>query len=435
MGNFWLVVAVMAVVAVVFVLWPLWRQSKSRRVDPADVENRKEVVLDLFNEHLQVLESQLASGELEQAQFDQLKKELELSLLEDIAVTEHTGQGTSRWSLYLAAGLLPLVALGFYWQHGSIEDVEILDLREAYFQQQDAVSGQEDLDALIASLENRLEKKPDNVGNRYLLARSYMQNNDYVKAVGAYMYIAQHNEEVPPHILGELAQAVFLASGNRVTPEVEALAKQALTKNPDETTSLGLMGIAAFERQEYRKAIQSWEHAVEVMGRNSPAARSLLAGIQRAKALAEESGVQAPLMLSQQGESATGEKPAGESGDPTASKSANSLTVKVSVPGGISVAPEDTVFIYARAWQGAKMPLAIQRLTVADLPAEITLDESMAMAPGMTIASVPKLEVVARISKSGEPVPQSGDWQGSFGPVVLAELNEPLSLSVDQQIP
>ncbi|MBU3069980.1 c-type cytochrome biogenesis protein CcmI [Aestuariicella sp. G3-2] len=428
MGNFWLVVAAMSALSVVFILWPLWRQSKSQQADSlTSTEDRKGVVLDLFNEHLQALESQLASGELDQSQFDQLKKELELSLLEDIAEAENQGQGTSRWGLYLAAALLPLAAAGFYWQHGSIEDVKILDLREAYFQQTDAVSGQQDLDELIASLESRLEKKPDNVGNRYLLARSYMQKNDYVKAVGAYMYIAQHNEEVPPNILGELAQAVFLASGNRVTPEVQSLAEKALAKNPDETTSLGLMGIAEFERQDYGQAIQYWERAVQALGASTPAARSLLAGIERARALSVESG-QAPLVLRQPGQSSPADSESSDS-------QSRSLTVKVSLSDKVTASPGDTVFIYARAWQGARVPLAIQRFTVANLPAEITLDESMAMAPNMTINSVPKLEVVARISKTGEPVPQSGDWQGSYGPVVLAELNGPLTLSVDQQIP
>lgn len=428
MGNFWLVVAVMSALSVVFILWPLWRQSKSQQADSlTSTEDRKGVVLDLFNEHLQALESQLASGELDQSQFDQLKKELELSLLEDIAEAENQGQGTSRWGLYLAAALLPLAAAGFYWQHGSIEDVKILDLREAYFQQTDAASGQQDLDELIASLESRLEKKPDNVGNRYLLARSYMQKNDYVKAVGAYMYIAQHNEEVPPNILGELAQAVFLASGNRVTPEVQSLAEKALAKNPDETTSLGLMGIAEFERQDYGQAIQYWERAVQALGVSTPAARSLLAGIERARALSVESG-QAPLVLRQPGQSSPADSESSDS-------QSRSLTVKVSLSDKVASSPGDTVFIYARAWQGARVPLAIQRFTVANLPAEITLDESMAMAPNMTINSVPKLEVVARISKTGEPVPQSGDWQGSYGPVVLAELNGPLTLSVDQQVP
>lgn len=438
MGNFWLVVAIMAVIAVAFVLWPVWRQSKKRQTESqAASEGRKGLVLDLFNEHLQALEVQLASGELEQAQFDQLKKELELSLLEDIAEVESTGQGTSRWGLYLTALVLPLAALGFYWQHGSIEDVQILDLREAYFQQQDAVTGQADLEALIARLESRLEQKPDNVGSRYLLARSYMQDNDYVKAVGAYMYIVQHNE-APPHILGELAQAVFLASGNKVTPEVEALAEQALAKNPDETTSLGLMGIASFETQKYSKAVEYWERAVQVMGSATPAARSLVAGIERARSLqAQSTGAQSaevrPPLMAGQGQAVSGVEEDAESGAGGAQE--NSLTVKVSVANGVNASPGDTVFIYARAWQGAKMPLAIRRLTVSDLPVEITLDESMAMAPGMTIASVPKLEVVARISKSGAPVPQSGDWQASFGPVVLAELDGALSLLIDQQIP
>lgn len=429
MVNFWLVVAATALIAVIFVVWPLWRRS--RYVPAASAVERKEVVLVLFNEQLLALENQLAAGELEQAQFEQLKEELELSLLEDISETETAVRGGSRVLIYLAAVLLPLAALGFYWQQGFLDDVRIAQLRDAYFQQEVSTAAQQQeadikLDALVAGLEAGLQNKPDNAGNRYLLARSYMQQGEFVKAVGAYTHIVQHHE-APPHILGELAQAVFLASGNRMTQEVELLATKALEKDPDETTSLGLAGIAAFERGQYSRAIELWGHAVELLGAHTSAARSLQAGIDRARNM--QTQTPGPLVLRNPG----GQTSDGQaSADPSA---AAGLTVSVSVAPGVEVNPQDSVFVYARAWQGPKMPLAIRRLTVAELPAEVVLDESMAMAPGMTITSFPQLEVVARISKSGAPEAQSGDWQGSLGPVVLAELNGSLSLTVDQQLP
>lgn len=428
MVSFWLVVAAMALIAVLFIVWPLWRRS--RQVPAGSVVARKELVLTLFNEQLQALENQLAAGELEQPQFEQLKEELELSLLEDLSEADTSSRVGSRALLYLAAVVLPLAAAFLYWQQGFIDDVRILQLREAYFQQEVSNAEQEreaeaKLDALIAGLEASLQKKSDNAGNRYLLARSYMQKGEFVKAVGAYTYIVQHHE-APPHILGELAQAVFLASGSRITQEVELLATKALEKDPDETTSLGLAGIAAFEKGQYAQAISYWEHAVELLGAHTPAARSLLAGIERARGLeAQRPGA---LLLRTPGNQSSA---VAEAEAPVAA----GLTVSVSLARGVQAEPQDTVFVYARAWQGPKMPLAIRRMTVAELPAEVVLDESMAMAPGMTIASFPQLEVVARVSKSGAPEAQSGDWQGSLGPIVLAELKGSLSLTVDQQLP
>lgn len=427
MINIWLVLTAMALLAVVFLTWPLWR---SRQLPDESVIARQELVLTLFNEQLQALENQLAAGELEPAQFEQLRQELELSLLEDVSDTETTRRGSSRLLVWLAAVVLPVAALALYWQQGFLQDIRIGQLRDDFFQQPVSTATQQQeaeakLDALIAGLETGLQVRPDNAGNRYLLARSYMQKGEFVKAVGAYTYIVQH-QEAPPHILGELAQAVFLASGNRMTQEVELLATKALEKDPDETTSLGLAGIAAFEKGQYGRAVQLWEHAVELLGAHTPAAQSLRAGIERARSY--QAQTPGALVLRNSG-SAAPESPKGKT--PTSA----GVTVSVSLAPEVAADPQDTVFVYARAWQGPKMPLAIRRLKVADLPTEVVLDESMAMAPGMTIASFPQLEVVARISKSGAPEAQSGDWQGNLGPIVLTELNGALSLTVDEQVP
>ncbi|MAZ88076.1 MAG: c-type cytochrome biogenesis protein CcmI [Cellvibrionaceae bacterium] len=438
MGLFWVLAVAMALFAVGFVVWPLWSGRQEAGVD------RQELVLDLFNEHLIALEKQLQSEEIDQQQFVQLRDELEQSLLEDAGEAEHqVNAGTSgyRW-LWLAGLILPVASVLMYVERGSIDDVEIVESRMAYFHQAsmgeagDGESTPLALEELVIKLEERLDVKPDNAGNRYLLARSYMQMSQYMKAAASYMELIALEEakqqsgessRVPANIVGELAQAVFLAAGNSVTPEVQQLIDKALSIDPNETSSLGLAGIAAFEQGRYSDAIDYWGRAVQLLGPASNASMSLRSGMARAQELLAQQGG-APVVPESQSE--VPKVDAAEQGGDEAS-----IVVRVALSEGVAAAEGDTVFVYARAWQGPKVPLAIQRLSVAQLPAEIELNESMAMAPGMTLSSFPQLELVARVSPDGNPIAQPGDWQGAVGPIRLAEVESSIAVIIADQLP
>ncbi len=439
MMVFGVLCALMVVLAAGFVFWSSFSHKRDQGVD------REGLVLDLFNEHLEGLDQQKQLGEIDDAQYRQLVHELEQSLLEDIPHSTTAG-GTGGVGLLVVAGLLlPVLAAVFYWYQGAIEDVAIVEVRDTYFQQGALAAQSGDsstpvaLEALITSLESRLERRPDNTGNRYLLARSYMQQSQYMKAASQYIQLIQQEEalseesgesRVPANIVGELAQAVFLAAGNQVTPEVQQLTEKALALDPNETTSLGLAGIGAFEQQNYVAAISYWGRAVQLLGPASNAAMSLRAGMARAQELMAKGGQEAG---NEQADDSSGVGVA--SGGAESKVASAKLEVRVAVAPTVTASSNDTVFVYARAWQGAKLPLAIARLKVSDLPASVTLDEGMAMAPGMSITSVAELEVVARISKSGDPVAKSGDWQAGEGPIVLIDQLEPVQLLVESQLP
>ncbi len=428
MTVFWLLCVVLALAAVSFIVWPLFF---GRIQDEAVVKEgqslREQTVLDLFNEHLKALEAQYETGELDEAQFTQMREELELSLLDDLPEAANQGSRGDRWGLYVAALLLPVLALSLYVYRGAIADVGIAELRDQYFATPASKGGndqeQDVLEELVVALTDRLAFKPDNQANRYLLARSLMQQGRYGKAIVEYTHLAQ-SDAASAMILGELAQAVFLAAGNRITPEVDMLVERALQMDGTEATSLGLAGISAFEKAEYQQALDYWGRAVQQLGPFTAAGQSLQQGMARAKAL---------MSKADEGVSQAGKKAPQSTQDSAVTQS--SVQVQVSLAEAVAADPSTTVFVYARAWQGAKMPLAIQRLTVADFPRVVTLDQSMAMAPGVDITSVPELEILARVSFSGQPVPQTGDWQGSVGPVELSELDVPLPLVVDQVIP
>lgn len=433
MMVFGVLCALMILLAAGFVFWASISHKRESGVD------RQGLVLDLFNEHLEGLEQQKARGEIDDTQYQQLVHELEQSLLEDVP-EEYVGQRhNGAWMLVVSGVLLPIMVVSFYWYRGSIEDVSIVEIRDAYFQQGALAAQSGDsstpvaLEELVASLESRLNNKPDNTGNRYLLARSYMQQSQYMKAAAQYIELIQQEEalaaesgesRVPANIVGELAQAVFLAAGNRVTPEVQQLTDKALAQDPNETTSLGLAGIGAFEREDYAAALRYWGKAVQLLGPSSNAAMSLRAGMARAQEL-----------MGAVASNGSGEADLTQASKTELESTSASLEVSVVLGAAVDSSPEDTVFVYARAWQGAKIPLAIARLKVSDLPAVVTLNESMAMAPNMTITSAAELEVIARISKSGDPVGKSGDWQASDGPIQLAGQSGSIKLVVESQLP
>ena len=97
------------------------------------------------------------------------------------------------------------------------------------------------------------------------------------------------------------------------------------------------------------------------------------------------------------------------------------------------VAPSDTLFVFARAAEGPRMPLAILKRSAAELPLSFTLDDSMAMSPELKLSGFANVVISARISKSGDAMPQSGDLEGQSAP--LAGRSSGIELSIDRVRP
>lgn len=413
MMDFWIGAAALAGLAIVFVLWPVIR----RPADSDQSESRDEQVLDLYNQHRLELQQQLQAGDIDQAQFEQLQAENERSLLEDSSAHSAGAFTPARrgggMALVLVAFLVAALAVVFYSGRGALADLEIRGLRDELLAlpadtppEQVAARQQ----ALIAHLRARLDVAPENVQNWYMLARFTGATGQFEEAVRAYQQILQRDPEAPG-ILSELAQVKFLQADNRITPEVRELTGRALALNGRDTTALGLAGIDAFQQQRYADAVGYWERAVALLGPMTPDGQALQQGIARAQRMLPAAG-----------------------GAVAALPGPERIRVAVTLAPGVTASPEQAVFIYARAWQGSRMPLAIARLTVADLPATVTLDRSMSMVPDMHIGSFAELEVVARISPSGSAVAQAGDWQAVQGPLKASAGQIALTLEIATRI-
>jgi cytochrome c-type biogenesis protein CcmH len=410
------VFAGLSLFSLVFVLWPWMRRSywEGQSLD-APVQDATQRVL--FQEHMADLERSYALGEMDEAHYLALKTELQRSLLAETpaqaAVPVKKSGGVL--SLVVVAAVVPTLAFGLYMHWGAKADWDIFQLLAQ--QRQIAPDNNAAYEAvtadLIAKAKQRVEERPKNAQLWYMLASHAVSQQDFVAAEGYYRRLLEL-EPRSPQILAELAQLLFIKAQNVVTPEVRESVQAALKIAPNIPTALSLAGIDEFQQGQFAKAIDYWERALPLLDPQTNGYKALVGGIDKARQSLASLGELAP-------------EPVAAAGP--------FVDIAVSLAATVSSSPEDTVFVYARAWQGAKMPLAIQKFTVGDLPKTVRLDKTMAMSPGMDLTSVPNLELVARVSKSGSAIAASGDWQGSQGPVSLGDLKAPVALVIDKQVP
>lgn len=422
MMPLWSAMAALALLVAAFVLWPLWRHRHlANTADHSEAAAaRLQENIALFREHMRDLDNALESGRIDAEQYAQLKLEQERTLLDDEAsLRESAGRinlGFGSKSLMLVALLVVACAFLLYRELGSSTGVHIQELQaeKSRLDYEDLLHNRNPDPArtrnLIRELEAALKQDPDSLQYWFLLARNALEVPDYNKAVMAY----QRTLALDPGagiVMAELAQAMFLRDKSQMSPAIAELAHKALQVDPRNTTALGLAGINAYQEQDYRGAARYWQQAVDILGPDAPSARALLGGIQRAQLEAAQAGR--------------------ESGDPAA---VSSITLKVSLAEGVDVAPDQLVYVYARAWQGSRMPLAITRLTVAELPKTIVLNETMAMSAAASLAQADRVEVVARISEDGSATAKSGDWQVSAGPLDMESLPELTELVIAERL-
>jgi cytochrome c-type biogenesis protein CcmH len=425
MMGLWFGMLILLLLAGVFVIWPLWRYKNSATspaLDQAEIQTRLDENVRIYREHLTELENSFASQAIDEKQFTQLKLELERNLLDDEASLNALQKKSSQYlGVNVVLGFCVLLLIGgfFFYQHrGSSEDVYVQMLQQEKLQQdyQDMLQNRDPNPAraqqLITEFEERLKAKPDNIQYLFLLARTQMEVGNFAEAAKAYQRVLTLDSQ-SPMIMAELAQAIFLRDGNKITPPVVDLAKGAVTLDAKNTMALGLLGIDAFNRKDYPAAIKYWQKTVDISGADSQGGRALSAGIEKAK----------------QSFIAEGGKLEDLAGKPT-----YALKVVVNVAANVKANPDQTLFVYARAWQGSPMPLAIARIKVSDLPATIQLDETMAMSPAASLATAGDVEVVARISSSGSAKAEVGDWLAKQGPVSMKAIPEKIELHISEQI-
>lgn len=263
--------------------------------------------------------------------------------------------------------------------------------------------GAQQIAAMTERLAAKLQQNPNDGESWLILARSYGALGRFSEAAGAYKRAISL---LPPdaQVLADLADTMAMAQNRSLQGEPEKVVAQALQVDPNNVKALALAGTAAYDRQDYGAAVAKWRQLLALVPPGSPAAE----------------GAQTNIADAESRLSASGKGGGGAQSSAAASKTVSG-TVQLDPALAKSVSPNDAVFVFARAVDGPKVPLAMMRRTVADLPLQFSLDDSMAMAPNFRISQYPKVIVGARISKSGDALARSGDLEGFSSPVAPGE--------------
>lgn len=401
MISFFVVAGFLLAGALFFVVPPLLgKRGRAGEVSHGETN------LSIYRDQLRELDQDLANGNIERLQYDAAKREIERRVLEEVEQEADlaAASGGPKWTLAVGIAVaIPLIAVPAYLAFGT---PAALDPQKRVAQE--AEGGHEltpqRLAAMVEQLKGRLKSEPGDAEGWMMLAKTTSALGRYDDSANAYR---QAVRLVPPDadLLADFADTLAMAQGRSLSGEPERLIEQALKVDPKHVKSLALGGTIAFEKQDYTKAAALWKRILEVV----PPEAEFAERIRTSVAEAERKGGVKPSLATAPGAPAA----TGDSGGAGAKLSGQ---VEIGVAAKKSVAPDDTVFIYARAANGPKMPLAILRVQVKDLPKAFELTEAMAMAPGMSIGKFPDLVVGARVSKSGNAVAQPGDWESDLVP-------------------
>lgn len=384
MTDFWLAAGLLLLVALSFLLIPVLRGRRAQLE-----EDRTALNVALYQERVAELTAQQAAGVLDEAQLAKGRDEAARELLADTENAEPQRLGRLGKPLpLLAAVLVPLMGLGLYLHFGASEEVELT---------QQFARAPQSMEEMTTRLERAVEAQPDSAEGLYFLGRAYMAQERPADAAKVFERAAALAER-QPELLGQWAQALYFANGKQWNEQLQALTDEALKADPNEVTSLGLLGIAAFENEHFQQAIDYWNRLLVQLPEGDASRAALQGGIERAQEkLKAGEGKAAPA--------------------PAVAASGARLKVRVELAAALKdkVKPDDTVFIFARASSGPPMPLAAKRVTVAQLPIEVELSDSDAMMPSMKLSSFPEVQLVARVSRAGQPT--QGEWIGQSSPL------------------
>ena len=397
MTAFWIAAGLLTAFALAIICWPLLRQRHTAST------SRKALNTAIYRDQMAELDRDLVSGTVSRDDHAIAREELERRVLEDVADDGDTPSAARRLPrTALALGItLPAAAVALYFVLGNPAAMDPTA-------QKGVAPTAAEVEKMVGTLAEKLEQNPDNLQGWVMLGRSYKVMGRFDEAARAFEKAGSAMESEPELML-EVAELSAEQNQGKVEGKGLILLKQVLKDQPDNPQALVLAGTDAYFRQNYPDAARYWERVLAQVPPDSEDARNLTAGLEKIRSL--------------MGQGQPAAKPAPKA-DTTAQPEART-TGATSVSGRVSLAPalkgqagpDDTVYIFARPADGPRMPLAVLRVKVSDLPKDFSLDDSMAMRPDLKISSAATLRIEARVSKTGDAIAKPGDLSGELTPV------------------
>ena len=389
-------------VAAIF-LWVLLREKKpvtQASQANANAKVYRDQILDLDREH--------DSGHISDQEWQQSRDELSLRLLEDTSAVDDPAAKTEKpaiWTAVVLAVALPLGSMGMYMWVGQPEALNPLALKTP-----DQVDPK-DLTKMAQTLAEKLQDKPDNLQGWVMLGRTYRTLENFDAALRAYDSALKLSDDDDLKL--ERIEVIAMQRQGQFEGEPWNVIREVLQRDPQHFGALLTAGSASYAEGKFADALKYWEQARKPLDANNPD----LEGLESAIATVRERLGMPPAKAA-----------------PAAASGLN-VTGQVSLSASLKskASPNDVVFIYATPANGDRMPLAIFKTTVSQLPFNFTLDDSTAMAPDRKLSAAGEVMVKVRVTKSGNAMPQSGDLSGSLGPVKVGAKG--LKLEIKDQIP
>jgi cytochrome c-type biogenesis protein CcmH len=375
------------------VLLPVVRARRNQSDDA-----RGHPVLAALRQQRREIEEDFARGGLTANERDTALTELVQRAGEELPADSqivHSPRTTPTWLIAAAFALLvPALAIPIYLKLGSPAAINPAPKAP------ESAAPTHDLETAAAMLAKKLEQHPENGEGWVLLARSQYALGRFKEAVAAF---EKASALLPPDasVLADYADALGMEQGRSLAGKPYALIKQALAADAHNKKALALAATAELDAHHADASLGYWRRLLADLPPDSDEAKQVSGIIDEIRSTASGKPTQPPIASAQP----TNTSVDGISG-----------TVSIALPLGAKTAPTDTVFIFARAVDGPRAPLAIMRVAAKDLPKAFTLDDSMGMG-GAKLSLAQNVRIEARVSKSGGATPQPGDLSGASAPV------------------
>lgn len=422
--SFW-IITILMVVAGLALLLPALRGKKSSEPD-----GNREQNISIAKERMSELKNELEAGTLSKETYEETLLELEKGLLIDVADVDGTAASISaapagKMIMIALVVLVPLLSFGLYDLLGSPQYLDVAGPgnHSSMSSNTSVPSTAKELpsmEEMIVGLKKKTAENPDDPNTWYLLGRLYAATEQFPLSVEAYEKLVVVSDRQATALV-VLADSLAMTQGGKLAGRPISLVKEALEKEPDHTTALWMAGQAAADQKQYLEAIDYWQRAAQGLQDDKEMLAELRTMIDEAVVLAKSAGMEvADVSLPSLPEPLPG----------------NSISIEVTIDPSLlqQIGENDVLFIFARAVSGPPMPLAAIKRQARELPVSIVLDDSSLLRPGTSLSQFEQLKLGARVSRSGQPVAQSGDLQSTVQVVDLGS-KEAVLLHIDQRVP